>query len=229
MLCRLRSSIDPAVVILIVALPAATLGGCRTAGGTSPGNGPTIVQPGAPGESSRTISVEKAVDLSRVRHTAADVAFMQGMIGHHAQALEMTELLATRTASDDMRKLAKRIEVSQADEIKMMQDWLKARGQKPPDQHAHHAPGATLMPGMLTAAEMDRLAQAKGPEFDRLFLEFMIKHHEGALTMVDDLFSKPGAGQESEIFAFASDVDADQRMEIERMGAMLVKFKELQK
>jgi uncharacterized protein (DUF305 family) len=226
MLLRLRSSIDRTVVILILASSAAGAA-CRTAAAT--GNGPTIVQPGAPGESSRTISVEKAVDLSRVRHTAADVAFMQGMIGHHAQALEMTALLATRTASEDMRKLAKRIDVSQADEIKMMQEWLKARGQSVPGEHAHHAPGAPLMPGMLTAAEMDRLAKAKGPEFDRLFLEFMIKHHEGALTMVDDLFTKPGAGQESEIFAFASDVDADQRMEIERMGAMLVKFKELQK
>ena len=97
-----------------------------------------------------------------------------------------------------------------------------------PDEHAHHAHGAKLMPGMLTAEEMARLAQAKGPEFDKLFLEYMIKHHEGALTMVNDLFAKPGAGQESEIFAFASDVDADQRMEIDRMGAMLVQFKEHQ-
>jgi uncharacterized protein (DUF305 family) len=95
-----------------------------------------------------------------------------------------------------------------------------------PDQHAHHAPGAALMPGMLTAEEMARLAQATGPEFDRLFLEFMIKHHEGALTMVQDLFAQPGAGQESDVFAFASDVDADQRMEIDRMRAALVPSKE---
>jgi uncharacterized protein (DUF305 family) len=151
---------------------------------------------------------------------------MQGMIGHHAQALEMTALLATRSSSGDMRKLAQRIEVSQADEIKMMEDWLKSRGQRLPDPHAHHAQGAALMPGMLTAEEMSRLAEAKGAAFDRLFLEFMIKHHEGALIMVKELFDTAGAGQESEIFAFASDVDADQRMEIERMGAML---KELQK
>ena len=146
---------------------------------------------------------------------------MQGMIGHHAQALEMCALLKSRTSRDDMRLLAQRIEISQADEIRMMQEWLRARGAEVPDEHAHHAHGAALMPGMLTPDEMRRLAAASGAEFDRLFLEFMIKHHAGALTMVNDLFSQPGAGQESEIFAFASDVDADQRMEIDRMGAML--------
>jgi uncharacterized protein (DUF305 family) len=208
-----------AAVILLVCLCAAA---CRTAG-------PPIVQPGAPGQASRIVTAEAATDLSRVQHTAADVRFMQGMIGHHAQALEMTALLATRTASEDMRKLALRIDASQADEIKMMQDWLKRRGQPLPDPHAHHAKGAALMPGMLTADEMARLAQAQGPAFDRLFLELMIKHHEGALTMVQELFATPGAGQEAEIFAFASDVDADQRMEIERMGAMLFTLKEPQK
>lgn len=182
---------------------------------------PPIVQPGAPGESSRVITADKAIDLSHVQHTAADVRFMQGMIGHHAQAVEMTTLLTSRTASDDMRKLARRIEVSQADEITMMQRWLEARGQEIPGPHAHHMAGATLMPGMLTQAEMDRLADAKGAEFDRLFLEGMIQHHEGALVMVQELFATQGAGQESDIFAFASDVDADQRMEIDRMRGML--------
>ena len=158
--------------------------------------------------------------------TPADVRFMQGMIGHHAQALEMTALVPSHSSSDAIRKLAQRIELSQADEIKMMQDWLTRRGQQVPDPHAHHAPGATLMPGMLTAEEMARLGEAKGPAFDRLFLEFMIKHHEGALTMVKDLFAQPGAGQESDVFAFASDVDADQRMEIDRMRAALVPSKE---
>jgi uncharacterized protein (DUF305 family) len=102
-----------------------------------------------------------------------------------------------------------------------MQEWLAARGQPLPDPHAHHKQGATLMPGMLTPEEMGRLAEAKGAEFDRLFLEGMIKHHAGALIMVEELFSSPGAGQESDIFAFASDVDADQRMEIDRMRGML--------
>jgi uncharacterized protein (DUF305 family) len=213
-------------------LLAAVAGACRTASvapatpvsGTEPA--PPIVQPGAPGQPTRVITADKAADLSQVQSTAADVRFMQGMIGHHGQAIEMTALLASRTVREDMRKLAQRIEVSQADEINMMQRWLEARGQDVPGPHAMHMHGATLMPGMLTAEEMARLASAKGDEFDRLFLEGMIKHHAGALTMVQDLLSTPGAGQESEIFAFASDVEADQRMEIDRMGAML---KELQK
>jgi uncharacterized protein (DUF305 family) len=220
----LKTLAQPISAILLALVTGAA---CRS-GSVDPE--PPILQPGAPGESSRVIAAEKAVDLSQVQPTAADVRFMQGMIGHHAQALEMTELLASRTEREDMRLLGKRIEISQADEIKMMQDWLKSRGQELPDPHAHHQHGATLMPGMLTAEEMGRLAAAKGAEFDRLFLEFMIKHHEGALIMVEQLFSTPGAGQESEMFAFASDVEADQRMEIDRMGAMLVALlKERQK
>jgi uncharacterized protein (DUF305 family) len=146
---------------------------------------------------------------------------MQGMIGHHEQALEMTKLVPSRTSRADMALLAKRIEISQADEIEMMRDWLKSRGEALPDPHAHHAPGATLMPGMLTASEMQQLSHANEAEFDRLFLTLMIKHHEGALVMVEELFSTPGAGQQSDTFAFASDVDADQRTEIARMSAML--------
>ncbi len=202
---------------------AAALGssGCRTAPAAA---APPIVQPGAPGEPSRVIPEARAIDRSRIRYTEADVRFMQGMIGHHAQALEMTALLPERTGREDMRLLAKRIEVSQADEITMMERWLEARRQQVPGPHAHHMMGAALMPGMLTPEEMARLAAATGDAFDRLFLESMIKHHAGALTMVQALFASPGAGQESEMFAFASDVDADQRMEIDRMGAMLKEF-----
>jgi uncharacterized protein (DUF305 family) len=189
--------------------------------------GPPIVQPGAPGESSRVIAAAEAVDLSRVQYTVADVQFMQGMISHHAQALEMTALLRSRSESEDMRKLGLRIELSQADEIDMMQGWLRTRGEEAPDVHAHHAHGATLMPGMLTPEEMGRLAEAKGTAFDSLFLELMIKHHEGALIMVEDLLSQPGAAQDSDIFAFTSDITADQSMEIARMGAMLATLKEL--
>ena len=153
---------------------------------------------------------------------------MQGMIGHHAQAVEMTELLTSRTASDDMRKLALRIEVSQADEIKMMQRWLEARGQEVPDPHAHaHARRDADARHAHRPRRWSGSPRAKGAEFDRLFLEGMIKHHGGALTMVQELFATPGAGQESEIFAFASDVDADQRMEIDRMGAMLKELSEM--
>ena len=211
----------PHRIITILAIAAVGMA-CRSA---AVDRAPEIVQPGAPGQSSKVVAAAKAADLSQVQHTAADVKFMQGMIGHHAQAIEMADLLQGRSTSEDMKLLAKRIEVSQADEIKMMQDWLQQRGQALPDPHAHHAGGA-LMPGMLTAEEMGRLAAAKGVEFDRLFLQFMIKHHAGALQMVNELFASPGAGQEADIFAFASDVDADQRMEIDRMGAMLAMLKE---
>jgi uncharacterized protein (DUF305 family) len=207
----------PRIAVLLLALGAAA---CRTAPSRTE---PPIVQPGAPGQATRPISAGQAVDVSRVQHTEADVRFMQGMIGHHSQALAMTALLASRTTSEKMRRLALRIEVSQADEIKMMTSWLKWRGLAAPDEHAHMH-GAMLMPGMLTADEMARLAATSGAAFDRLFLESMIKHHEGALVMVKELFSTPGAGQESEIFAFASDVDSDQRMEIDRMSAMLKEF-----
>ena len=182
---------------------------------------PPIVQPGAPGEPSRLLSAEEASDLAGIQFGEADVKFMQGMISHHAQALEMTELLATRSERDVMHKLAKRIEISQEDEIKMMQEWLRARDQEVTDVDAHHAHGAELMPGMLTDEEMSQLDGARAVAFDRLFLELMVKHHRGALTMVEDLLSQRGAAQDSQLFAFTSDITADQSMEIDRMGTML--------
>jgi len=185
-----------------------------------------IIQPGAPGQASQVITAAQASDLSQVQYTGADIKFMQGMIGHHAQAVEMVALVPQRSASDAVRKLAQRIDVSQQDAIKMMREWLLARSQQIPDPRAHHMMGTTLMPGMLTPEEMSRLAAAKGAEFDRLFLEGMIKHHGGAITMVHDLFATEGAAQTPEIFSYASDVDADQRMEIDRMDSML---RELQK
>jgi len=204
---------------------------CRDAGPAetstpAPTDGPTLIQPGAPGEPNREVTVAEATDLSKVGVTEADVKFMQGMIGHHQQAIEMAALLPSRTSREDMKLLAKRIEVSQVDEIQMMQTWLRAHGQTLPDPHAHHQHGATLMPGMLTMEEMARLEAATGVAFDRLFLEGMIKHHGGAITMVRELFATPGAGQDGDIFAFASDVEADQQMEIDRMGGLL---RELQK
>jgi uncharacterized protein (DUF305 family) len=201
--------IHRAAILLIVACV-----GCRTA--------PPLIQPGAPGEASRVITPERAVDLPDIPPTAAEVRFMQGMIGHHAQALEMTALVGSRSSHDDVKLMAQRIALSQADEIKMMQEWLTRRGEQAPDAHAHHA----IMPGMLTAEEMARLETSTGVEFDRLFVQLMIKHHGGALTMVDDLLAQPAAGQDPELFAFASDVDVDQRGEIARLAAML---KELSK
>jgi uncharacterized protein (DUF305 family) len=220
-MCRPRF---PTAVLLASFLAA---GGCRTA--SAPAPSAPIVQPGAPGEPSRSVTAAAAAVTPKF--TDADVKFMQGMIHHHAQAVDMVDLLKTRTNSNDMRKLGERIEISQADEITMMRKWLETRGQEAPQtgEHAHHMagmPDTPMMPGMLTPEQMDRLAAAKGAAFDRLFLEFMIQHHQGALTMVKDLFATPGAAQDSDVFAFASDVDADQRMEISRMTAML---KELQK
>jgi uncharacterized protein (DUF305 family) len=208
---------------LATALLAAAATAC---GAATSSNTPQIVQPGAPGQDSRAVTAAAAADQSRVQAGAADIAFMQGMIHHHSQALDMTALLFTNSTSQEMKTLAKRIDISQKDEIGFMRHWLEVRGAEVPGEHAHHMPGAPLMPGMLTPPEMENLAAAKGPAFDRLFLEGMIKHHGGALTMVAELFATRGAAQESEIFGFASDVDADQRMEIARMGAML---KELQK
>jgi uncharacterized protein (DUF305 family) len=207
--------------------------GCQTAGPSapqvnpgSPGGEPQLVQPGRPGEESKVVSAEASARSAALPHTAGDTTFMQGMIGHHQQALEMTALLNQNSQSDEMKLLAKRIEVSQIDEINLKKDWLTARRETLPDEHAHHAGDHALMPGMLTQAEMKALAAAKGQEFDRLFLQGMIKHHQGALTMVQQLFRTPGAGQDGEIFAFASDVDADQSMEIDRMAAMLAALKE---
>jgi uncharacterized protein (DUF305 family) len=149
-------------------------------------------------------------------YTEEDVHFVQGMILHHAQALLMTELVADRTRSESLRRLAGRIEVSQKDEIAVMERWLGRRAEPLLEDHLH----GSLMPGMLTDEELARLAAATGAEFERLFLELMIRHHEGALVMVADLFSS-GGGQEPEIFQLASHVDADQRAELARMRGML--------
>jgi uncharacterized protein (DUF305 family) len=158
-------------------------------------------------------------------HTPADARFMQGMIPHHAQALDMTSLVPARTTRRDVLLLAERIEVAQGDEIAWMQRWLQDRGEEAPmagGGHAHHGAGHhALMPGMLTPEQLAQLAAASGSEFDRLFLEFMIQHHEGALVMVDDLLASPGAAQLTEVYRFASDIDADQRADIARMKAML--------
>jgi len=183
-----------------------------------------IFQPGAPGSASREISAAEASDLAGIQFVEADVRFMQGMIPHHAQALEMTALVDDRTNRDAMRLLAERIELSQEDEIQMMQTWLRDRGLDVTDPMAHHMDGFNLMPGMLTPADMESLEQADGAGFDALFLELMIKHHEGALTMVANLLNQQGSAQDSVLFSFTSDIRSDQSSEIERMTAMLSGF-----
>lgn len=156
----------------------------------------------------------------------ADVRFMLDMIGHHQQALDMTRLVPQRSSRDDLRLLAQRIETSQTDEIALMRRWLARQGAAPADSagpHSRHGAAArqSPMPGMLSGEESRQLVAATGPAFDRLFLQFMIRHHEGALAMVRTLFATTGAAQHPEVFRLASDVDADQRAEIARMRTLL--------
>ncbi len=182
---------------------------------------PRVLQPGAPGEPSQSVEVSQLANQAHRPHTPADVEFMQGMIPHHAQALDMAALVEERTQNRDIHLLAKRIEISQRDEIELMGRWLAHRGEDVPGEHAHHMMGDHLMPGMLTEADMAELAAGHDSEFDRLFLEHMIRHHEGAIVMVKALFASPGAGQETDMFTFASHVEADQLIEIRRMKEML--------
>lgn len=176
-------------------------------------------------DASRTPAAVAAADSGRPAYTRADVRFMQGMIRHHAQALAMANWARTRAARNAVKVFAARIDVAQRDEIATMQRWLRDRRETVPDaQHemsGHVSTSDNLMPGMLTHDQLTQLEKAIGPEFDRLFLTFMIRHHEGALTMVRELFSSPGAGQDATIFRFASDVEADQTTEIDRMHTML--------
>jgi uncharacterized protein (DUF305 family) len=156
----------------------------------------------------------------------ADVQFMQGMIMHHAQAVEMTALINSYTENKDLRALGARISSSQSDEIKFMKRWLVSRGQPVPQEMTHMAHmdmTHELMPGMLTPQQMEALGKARGDGFDHLFLTGMIQHHGGALTMVKDLFNTAGAGQDAELFNFATDVDSGQRAEIRIMQSMLEK------
>jgi uncharacterized protein (DUF305 family) len=155
--------------------------------------------------------------------TVADVQFMQNMIGHHAQAIIMAALAPTHGANGDVLRLARKIDISQRDEIGLMKRWLEERKQSVPDEaHAHHM----MMPGMLTPEQMAKLEAAGGREFDRLFLTYMIQHHEGALQMVETLFKSPGAAQDSDLFRFATDVGVDQRDEIYVMQKMLDMIRE---
>jgi uncharacterized protein (DUF305 family) len=151
---------------------------------------------------------------------------MQGMIMHHSQAVDMTDLLRTRSRNKDLQALGKRISISQSDEIEYMKQWLADRGQPASMQHGHMGhTGDMLMPGMLTRQQMKALEQATGRKFDHLFLTGMIQHHTGALIMVQELFDTPGAGQDAVLFDFATDIDNTQRAEIDIMRGMLLKEK----
>lgn len=207
---------------LLAALSLVVMAACSSARPATPVDDPPGQSPQSPPSAAPTMS-----DTSRKAYTPADVRFMRDMIAHHAQALAMSALVPERTSRDDLKLLAERITISQQDEIGRMQRWLRSRGETAPEPnpHAHHGGHQELMAGMLSPEEMAQLEQSKGAEFDRLFIEGMIKHHEGALTMVEELFASPGGGQEPELFVFANDVDADQRAEIKRMRALLEQLK----
>jgi uncharacterized protein (DUF305 family) len=197
--------------------------------------GAPMVQPGAPGQSSKTLAPETVITPPRAP-AEADISFMQGMIMHHSQAVEMVELLGTRSHNKKLQALGNRISISQTDEIKYMKQWLEDRGQPVSMAHGHMDHSAMkgmggmagmdmgsmpLMPGMLTAQQMQALAKATGSSFDHLFLTGMIQHHGGALVMVQDLFDTAGAGQDNVLFDFATDIDNTQRAEIRIMQGML--------
>lgn len=191
-------------LILLGALVVPGAAGCAAAGGAH-GSRPAVTAPQA-----------AAVPDAGVR-------FMHDMIVHHAQALELTALVPSRTTRAELHRLAERIEASQTDEMALMRRWLEARAAPVPAAHAHHE-HASPMPGMLSAAEIAALARARGGAFERHFLEAMIRHHEGALTMVAGLFETGAANADVELFQFASGVDADQRAEIARMRRLLASF-----
>ena len=183
-----------------------------------------IIQPGAPGQQSRLITAEEASALAGMEYSLGDIQFLQGMIPHHAQAKEMSALAESRTNNEAILAVAARITLSQDDEIAMMQDWLGDRGLEVTAEDAHHQSGFMRMAGMLTDEEMAALAAARGSEFDRLYLENMIQHHQGALDMVEDLLDQRGSVQDPLLYEFTSDVTSDQTSEIERMVTLLASF-----
>lgn len=201
---------------------------------------PKVLRPGAPGFPNHELSpAEVRVPLRPP--VQADIEFMQGMIVHHSQAVEMVDLLRTRTTTKALQEIGKRISISQTDEIEFMKQWLRERGQPvaaPGGHMMHHMAGmdmsnmdmskmdsgdVALMPGMLSPNQMKALAKARGLRFDKLFLTGMIQHHTGALNMVEDLFAIPGAGQDPVLFDFATDIDNTQRAEINIMRGLLAK------
>ncbi|HQZ94812.1 MAG TPA: DUF305 domain-containing protein [Pyrinomonadaceae bacterium] len=194
---------------------------------------PVIVRPGAPGQPTKVLPADTKPNLPP--RSLKDVEFMQGMIMHHAQAVEMGALIEERTQNKELRTLGARISHSQSDEMNFMKRWLIARGESTSMKMAgmggmemdmpgmDHSKHNMLMPGMLTPRQMDALKKAKGAEFDMLFLTGMIQHHGGALTMVKELYDTAGAGQDAELFNFTTDVDSGQRAEIKIMQTMLDK------
>ena len=212
-------------VALVAALTLSACGGAnRTETGVSP-------EPAPVGQEDIAARAKAKADSARYPHTEADTRFMSSMIGHHGQAIVMSGWAPTHGADPAVRRLAERIINAQEDEIASMQRWLKSRGEPVPKASAAGMKMTTgghehtmLMPGMLTEAQMRQLDLARGPEFDRLFLTFMVQHHKGAVSMVQDLFGSRGAAQDETVFKFANDVSVDQSTEIARMEKMLAGY-----
>jgi len=211
----------------LLVLTALTFSACSS---SAPLTTDTSTEPRAETDANLEALYWARIDSSRTRFTPADVDFMTGMISHHAQALVMSALAPTNGASPQIRTLTARIINAQEGEIKIMQNWLRDRGQPVPEVHIdglnlmiHGAGdhGNHMMPGMLTQEQLEELAAARDTEFDRLFLKYMIQHHSGAITMVDELFATDGAGQDEDAFKLASAINVDQITEIERMKLML--------
>lgn len=210
------------LVALVVALATA---GCTSDEPPAEEESAPVVQLGAPGEAGETLSPDEAEAIEEPTFTDADVEFVQMMIPHHQQALEMTALVEARAADPDLAQLAERIEVSQQDEIALLEKWLSQRGEMVSGMHGGHGEhggaGHQDMPGMLTPAQLEQLARSKGERFDRLFLRGMIRHHEGAVVMVETLLTGGEGGQESEVFQLASHIGTDQQVEIAAMKKRL--------
>jgi uncharacterized protein (DUF305 family) len=182
-----------------------------------------IIQPGAPGLEARLLSAEEAIEIAESSYSPDDVRFMQDMIPHHHQALQMAELVPDRTNNPELTDVAGRINASQGDEIEFMQNWLRERGQKVPEPTAHDGMHTThKMAGMATPEQMAELAVSDGTAFDKLFLELMIPHHEGAVKMVEELLEQSGSAYDPVLFEFTTDITNDQTTEIERMNSLLV-------
>jgi len=243
-------TLERAQAWIVSASVCIALAGCAGTPGAVPSDSPltgdpagvgqpsVAVQPGAPGQDARRLAPGE-MTTARLPHTEADIRFMQHMILHHMQAIEMSRLVPERTSRPELLLLARRIDRSQDDEIALMARWLQERGEEVPaaagdiveqGPHAHHAAhaagdpeGPALMAGMLTEAQFAELRVARDEDFDRLFLELMIYHHEGAIKMVRELFASHGAAQDTEIFQFANHVGADQQAEIDRMRSLLLR------
>lgn len=220
--CRGGRSRGAVLTMLVTVSVAIASVGCTRAASSEPAG--AAPQPSSASAIGAGAGGTNAADTLQ-NYSPADVRFLQRMIPHHAQALLLTGMVDDRTESVDIRNIAERIEASQESEIELMRQWLIRRGEDAPDvdpRHAHHMNrGGAAMPGMLTEEQLARLEAASGTQFDKLFLEYMIEHHEGALVMVGELFATAGAGEETEIFRLASDVDADQRAEIRRLRMLL--------